>query len=44
MRRANGTATFGKKTMGSGLKMEQCSVALLSLGKPRAADSMLSLC
>ena len=36
-------ATRGKKTMASGAKMEQWSVTLLPIGKPRAVDNMVSM-
>ena len=37
------TATLGKKPMASGAKMEQWSVTLLLIGKPRAVDNMVSM-
>ena len=36
-------AALGKKPTASGAKMEQWSMTLLPIGKPRAVDNMVSM-
>ena len=40
---AHGDSNSWEKPMASGAKMEQWSVTLLPIGKPRAVDNMVSM-